>query len=103
MNGAELQRFHLFPILVQLTVRIDVDSDASLRTFFSELLEVLGAFAFRRVERDDVAELDDDRLLGGGAERDRACDERDDQSGSFHDAPLARRPFAREAVREGEK
>ena len=45
---------------------IDLDLDAALGALLGELLEVLGALALGRVDGDDVAELDDDRLLGHG-------------------------------------
>jgi hypothetical protein len=86
MDGAELQRFHFLPVLVQLAVRVDVDPDASFGAFLGELLEVLGAFAFWGFVSYDMAELDDDRLLRNRAERERRCEQRDNESGKFHDA-----------------
>ena len=63
LHRAQLQRFHLLAVLEQRAVRIDLDLDAALGALLGELLELLGALALRRVLGDDVAELDDDRLL----------------------------------------
>ena len=75
LHRAELQRLHLLAVLEERAVRIDLDLDAALGALLGELLEVLGALALRRVDGDDVAELDDDRLLrrgdAGGGEQAR--------------------------------
>src|SRR5207237_1155563 len=63
LHRPELQRLHFLAVLVQLAVRIDLDLDAALGALLGKLLELLGALALRRIERDDVAELDDCGLL----------------------------------------
>ena len=63
LHGAELERLHLFLVLVQLAVRVQFDLDAAVGVLFGQLLEALGGLALRRVGGDHVAELDDDRRL----------------------------------------
>ena len=63
LHGTELQRFHLLAVLEQGAVRIDLDLDAPLGALLGELLEALGGLPLGRIARDDMAELDDDRLL----------------------------------------
>ena len=72
LHRAELQRLHFLAVLVELAVRIDLDLDPALGALLGELLEVLGALALRRVDGDDVTELDDDRLLRERAAATRA-------------------------------
>src|SRR5262249_32122641 len=76
LHRAELQRFHLLAVLVQGAVRVDLDLDAPLGALFGKLLEILGGLALGGIERDDVAELDDDRLL-----RERAAGKREQNRG----------------------
>ena len=83
LHRAELQRLHLLAVLEERAVGIDLDLDAALGAFLGQLLEVLGALALGRVERDDVAELDDDRLLrADDTGRSHHCrgSERDDET-----------------------
>src|SRR6185503_10035821 len=69
LHRAQLQRLHLFAVLEEGTVRIDLDLDSALGHLFGELLELERTLAFRRLLGDDVAEFDDDGLLGLHAER----------------------------------
>src|SRR5450759_4539317 len=64
LHVTQLQHLHLFAVLEQLAVRINLDLDPALGARFGELLEFQGALAFGRILGDDMAELDDDRLLG---------------------------------------
>ena len=66
LDGAELERFELFLVLVELAVGIDLDLDAAVRALLGELLEFLGGLALGRVQCHDVAELDDDRIVCPG-------------------------------------
>ncbi len=66
LHRAELQRFHLLAVLVQLRVRVDLDLDLAGQALLGQLLELLGALALGRVGRHHVAELDDDRRLRQG-------------------------------------
>ena len=63
LHRAELQRFELFLVLVELRVRIDFDLHLAVGVFLGQLLEFLCGQALRRVGRHHVAELDDDRSL----------------------------------------
>jgi hypothetical protein len=63
LHRPQLQRLHLLAVLEERAVRVDLDFHAALRALLGELLELLGALALRRVDRDDVTELDDDRPL----------------------------------------
>jgi hypothetical protein len=63
LHRAKLQRLHLFAVLEERAVRVELDFDASLGPLFGEFLEILGSLALGRVDGDDMAELDDDRLL----------------------------------------
>src|SRR5262249_6218016 len=58
-----LKRLDLLLVLVELGVRIDLDPHFAAGIFLDKFLEPERALALRRVVGDDVAELDDDRLL----------------------------------------
>jgi hypothetical protein len=49
LHGAELQRFHLFLVLVERRVGIDLDLDLALGQFRGALGEELGGLALGRV------------------------------------------------------
>jgi hypothetical protein len=66
LHRPELQRLHLFAVLEQRAVGKELDLDAALGALLGELLEIFGGLAFGRVDGHDVAEFDDDRLLGEG-------------------------------------
>jgi hypothetical protein len=90
LHGTELQRLDLLLVLVQRAVGVHLDLHAALGALLGELLEVFGALALRRVGGDDVAELDDDRLLaerGRGSERERGRGGRREKRASIHDSP----------------
>jgi hypothetical protein len=59
----ELQGLHLLAVLEQRAVGVELDLDPALGALLGELLEELGALALGRLDRYDVTELDDDRLL----------------------------------------
>ena len=69
LHRAELQRLDLFLVLVERGVRVDFDLDLAVGVLLGELLELQRALALRRVVGDDVAELDDDRVVGQGGAR----------------------------------
>ena len=89
LHRAELQRLHLLAVLEQRAVGEHLDLDAALGALLGDLLEVLGGLALGRVDRDDVAELDDDRLLRvrrRPSTRARRCDHAESPIAcSFHD------------------
>src|SRR6201999_1859462 len=60
----ELQRLDLFLVLVERGVRVNLDLDLAVGVLLGKLLELERALALRRVVGDDVAELDDDGIVG---------------------------------------
>ena len=82
LHRAELERFHLLAILEQLAVRIDLYLDASVGSLLCQLLESLCALAFRRVDRHDMTELDDDRLLRHRGSRQHGQEDQSQQASS---------------------
>ncbi len=84
LHGANLQRFHLFLVLVERAVGIDLDLDLALGQLFSFLLEVFRRMAFGCVIGHHVAELDDDRLLGQSQQRERSESQAQCNSAKFH-------------------
>ena len=88
LHGAELQRFHLFLVLVQRRVGVDLDFDLALGQFRGALGKELGSLTLGRVERHDMAELDDDRLLRESRQRyggQGTGDEAEKQGGNLHE------------------
>ena len=83
LDRAQLQRFELFLVLVQLAVRIDFDLDAPAGGLFGQHLEALGRLALGRVGGHHVAELDDDGGLGPGIETD-GCGQGHDERFDVH-------------------
>ena len=71
LHCAELQRLHLFLVLVQGRIGVDLDLDLALGELGGALGEELGGLALGGVVGDDVAELDDDRRLRLRADGDR--------------------------------
>ena len=71
LDGAQLQRFHFFLVLVERRIGVNLDLDPALGQFRRLLGEHFRRLAFRRIDGDDVAELDDDRLLGIDGQRQR--------------------------------
>ena len=69
LHGAELQRFDLFFIFVQLRVWIDLNLDLAVAVLLGKLLELQRSLALRRIVGHDMAELDDDRGLGPKRQR----------------------------------
>ena len=60
LHRPELQRLDLLPVLVERAVRVDLDPDAPPGQLLRAAAEELGRLALRRVDRHDVAELQDD-------------------------------------------
>ena len=84
LHRAQLQRFELFLVLVQLAVRIHFDFHASARELLGQHAEAFGGLALRGVGRHHVAELDDDGRLGPGRVHTEGRGERQDQGFDLH-------------------
>jgi hypothetical protein len=70
LHRAELQRLHLFLVLVERAVGVDLDLDLAAGQLGGALGEELGkGLALGRVVGDNMAELDDQRLLGSRGKR----------------------------------
>jgi hypothetical protein len=80
LHGAELQRLHLFLVLVQRAVGVDLDLDLALGQLLGLLGEELRRLALGRIGGHHVAELDDDRGLQCD-HRERRGDKADKQYG----------------------
>ena len=72
LHRAELQRFHLFLVLVQRAVGVHLDLDLALGQLIGLLGKELGSLALGGVLRHDVAELDDGLRLSQEQEFDGA-------------------------------
>src|SRR5690242_10591692 len=88
LHRSELEGFHLLAVLEQRAVRIHLDLHPALGALFGELLEILRSLSLRRIDGDDVAELDDDRLLRErrGAERKQSRRGERDGEAKLHDS-----------------
>src|SRR5690606_29066536 len=76
---AQQQSFHFLAVTKQRGVRVDLDLDLAWQTLFSQLLEQQGALALRRVFRNDVRELDGNRIgvgQAGNTQGQSACERR---------------------------
>ncbi len=84
LHGTQLQRLHFFLVFVQCRIGIDLDLDLALGQLVGLLGEHLGRFALRSIGRDNVAELDNDRLLCINRQRHGSGKQTDQQLGNFH-------------------
>jgi hypothetical protein len=84
LDSTELQRFHFFLVLVQRRVGINLDLDLATGQLASLLGKIIGRLALGRVIGDNVAELDDDGLLGKGRQRQRTGKQGNQKLGYFH-------------------
>ena len=83
LHRAQLERFELLAVLVELAIGINLDLHPALGLRFGELLEADRALVLGSLIGDDVAELDDNRLrcgllrlrAGEKRERDRCSSE----------------------------
>ena len=88
LHRAELQRLDLFLVLVERGVRVDLDLDLAVGVLLRKFLELERALALRGVVGDDVAELDDDGIVGQCGDRRQHEDGGDTAQNQFpHEIP----------------
>ena len=95
LYGAELQRFHLFLVLVERAVRVHLDLDRAVGVLLGERLELLRSHALGRVLRDDMAELDHDGVRSKRRSGQTDGDQTDQKRTNLHESISSERTASR--------